>query len=117
MSHIFDDREKGAEARYGHDQELRFKITVRRNRLIGEWAASKLGLNAAATAAFAKALVEQHLMGDTSHTDVVLIERLGADFKAKALDISPHRIRRHLDECLEEARRQVMTEIKPERNA
>jgi len=40
----FADREKEFEARFAHDQELRFKITARRNRLLGLWAAAQLGL-------------------------------------------------------------------------
>ncbi len=40
----FDEREKDFEARFKHDQELQFKVTARRNRLLGLWAAGQMGL-------------------------------------------------------------------------
>ncbi|HUI16300.1 MAG TPA: DUF1476 domain-containing protein [Alphaproteobacteria bacterium] len=109
MSNIFDDREKNFEAKYRHDEELRFKIQVRRDKLIGLWAASKIGLASKDAEAYAKALIEKNLM---KHVDEHLVETLGADFKAHNLEISPHRIRRHLEECLEEARAEVMKDIR-----
>ena len=109
MSNIFDDREKNFEAKYRHDEELRFRTLVRRDKLIGLWAASKLGLVGKDAEAYAKALIEKNLM---KHADEHLVETLGAEFKAHKLEISPHRIRRHLEECLEEARAEVMKEAK-----
>ena len=53
----FDNREKGFEAKYKHDQETRFKVTARRNKLLGLWAAEKLGLSAEAAEAYAKEVV------------------------------------------------------------
>jgi len=109
MSHIFDDREKQFEAKYKHDEELRFKVLVRRDKLIGLWAASKLGLSGKEADAYARALIEKNLM---KHIDAHIIEALVADFKEHDLDISPHRIRRHLEECMAESRLQVMQETK-----
>jgi len=109
MSNIFDDREKNFEAKYKHDEELRFKILVRRDKLIGLWAASKMDLAGKDAEAYAKSIIEKNLM---KHVDEHLVETLGTDFKAHNLDISPHRIRRHLEECLDEARVQVMKEAK-----
>ena len=109
MSNIFDDREKNFEAMYRHDEELRFRILVRRDKLIGLWAASKLGLAGKDAEAYAKSLIEKNLK---KREDEHLVETLGAEFKARNLEISPHRVRRHLEECLEEARTQVMKEAK-----
>ncbi len=53
----FNDREKGFEAKYKHDQETQFKVTARRNKLLGLWAAEKLGLSGDAAEAYAKEVV------------------------------------------------------------
>ena len=53
----FDNREKGFEAKYKHDQETQFKVTARRNKLLGLWAAEKLGLTGEAAEAYAKEVV------------------------------------------------------------
>jgi hypothetical protein len=53
----FDEREKAFEAKYKRDNELQFKVTARRNRLLGEWAAAKLGLTGQAAADYAKEVV------------------------------------------------------------
>ena len=47
----FDEREKDFEARFKHDQELQFKVTARRNRLLGLWAAGLMGLGGEAASA------------------------------------------------------------------
>src|ERR1700688_2204109 len=109
MSHIFDDRERQSEAMYKHDEELRFTIMVRRNKLIGLWAASKMGHSGKDAEAYAKSIIEKDLM---KHDDEHLVAALGTDFKAHKLDISSHRIRRHLEECSVEARAEVMKEAK-----
>ena len=53
----FDRREEGFEKKFAHDEELRFKAMARRNRLLGEWAAEKLGLSGDEAAAYAKTVV------------------------------------------------------------
>ena len=50
----FEDREKGFERKFAHDEELKFKATARRNRLIGLWAADKMGLSGDAAQAYAR---------------------------------------------------------------
>lgn len=109
MSNIFDDREKQFEAKYKHDQELRFKVTVRRNKLLGLWVAKEFGLKGAEADAYAKSVVEADFekAGDEDVVGKVL-----ADFKSRNIEISVHRLRKHFDECFEEARKQIMTEVK-----
>jgi len=51
------DREKGYEAKYQHDQEMLFKITARRNKLLGLWAAEIMGISGDAADAYAKDVV------------------------------------------------------------
>src|SRR6201990_2989104 len=53
----FDDRERAFETKFAHDEEMRFRITARRNRLLGEWAARRMGLSEAETEAYAKDVV------------------------------------------------------------
>lgn len=107
MSRIFDDREKQFEAKYKHDEELRFKVTVRRNKLLGLWAAKQLGISNAD--AYAKSVIEADLEkpGDSD-----VVEKLLTDFKARKVEMSEHRIRKQMDACFEEARQQIMKEVK-----
>jgi hypothetical protein len=53
----FDKREEGFEKKFAHDAELQFKATARRNRMLGMWAAAKLGITGADADAYAKAVV------------------------------------------------------------
>jgi hypothetical protein len=105
----FDDREKSFEQKYKHDKELEFKVNARRNKLLGLWAAGELGLSGADAEAYAKAVV----MSDfekPGEEDVV--EKVVADFKAKGIEMSAHRVRKHMTDLLPEARKQLMSEIK-----
>ncbi|WP_367347868.1 DUF1476 domain-containing protein [Sphingobium yanoikuyae] len=54
----FDDRERAFENMFAHDQEMQFRIQARRNRLLGEWGAAKMGLTPEETDAYAKAVVQ-----------------------------------------------------------
>lgn len=109
MSHIFDDRKKQFEAKYKHDQELRFKVHVRRNKLLGLWAAAQLSLKGAEAEAYAKSVVEADF---EKPGDDDVIEKLMADFQARKIEMSAHRVRRQMEACLEEARQQMMKEAK-----
>ena len=53
----FDKREEGFEKQFAHDEELRFKATARRNRMLGIWAAEKLGLSGTQADAYAKEVI------------------------------------------------------------
>ena len=53
----FNDREKAYESKFAHDAEMRFKVEARRNRLLGLWAAEKLGRTGDDAAAYAKEVV------------------------------------------------------------
>ena len=105
----FDDRERGFEGKFKHDQELGFKISARRNKLLGLWAAREMKLPAAEHDAYAKSVVMADLEkpGDDDVVDKVL-----ADFKAKGIEMTDHRIRHQLSEFREVARQQVTSEVK-----
>ena len=103
----FNDREKAFEDKYKHDQELQFKVEVRRNKLLGLWAAELLDLKGDAAAAYAKEVISSDF--DEPGDDDVLRKVLGDLEKAK-VDMSEHRLRKKMDELREVAKQQVMTE-------
>jgi hypothetical protein len=105
----FDDREKTFEKKFEKDQELQFKATARRNRLLGLWAAELMGLKGTAADAYAKDVVKADLE-KPGEDDV--IDKLMADFKAKGIAQSEHQVRRKMDELLGVAKQQIMTEVK-----
>src|SRR5450755_3464723 len=91
----FDKREEGFEKQFAHDEELKFKATARRNKLIGLWAAEKLGLAGADAEAYAKALVVADLESTGSHD---VLGKIRQDFDAKGVGLSDQQIRRTMDE-------------------
>ena len=103
----FNDRERAEEAKFAHDEEMHFRITARRNRLLGEWAGAKMGLNPAETDAYAKSVVQADFE-EAGDEDV--IRKLLGDLTAAGSDVSEADIRAKLDECAVEARRQFMSE-------
>lgn len=101
----FDDREKAFEAKFAHDEEMAFRITARRNKLLGQWAAEKMGLNAAETDAYAKAVVQADFE-EAGDEDV--IRKLLDDLLAAGIEIDDPAVRLALEEKTVEARRQLM---------
>lgn len=100
----FDDREDKFEKKFAHDAELRFKAEARRNKLIGRWAAELLGK----TGADAEAYVKEVIKADFEESgDDDVFRKLRKDFDAAGVNQSDHQIRRRMDECLEEAVKQV----------
>src|ERR1700757_183435 len=103
----FDAREKEFEARFKHDQELQFKITARRNRLLGLWAAQQLGLLGDAAEAYAQRCAEPQLQPGGNKT---VVDKLAADLGAKDPTSTAARIRFELEHFAEQAKRQLMAE-------
>ena len=93
----FDKREEGFEKRFAHDEELKFKATARRNRMLGAWAAEKLGLTGADADAYAREVVLAAIEGPG------VLAKLRKDFDAKGVAQSDHQIHRHMDELLAQA--------------
>jgi hypothetical protein len=100
----FDKREAGFENKFAHDEELRFRATARRNKLLGLWAAEKLGHSGAAAEAYAKDVVASDFV-EAGDDDVV--RKIVADFAAGKVEQSEHQIRRTLDELMATAIVQV----------
>lgn len=104
----FNDREKDFEAKFRHDEELKFKVEVRRNKLLGLWAAELLGMSGADAAAYARAVVEVDFeeVGDED-----VFRKVFADFQEKGVDISEHQLRKRMTELMAVAKEQIMTEL------
>lgn len=100
----FDDREDKFEKKFAHDAELRFKAEARRNKLIGQWAAELLGKTGADAEAYTKEVIKADFE-EAGDDDV--FRKLRKDFDAAGVEQSDHQIRRRMDECLEEAVKQV----------
>jgi hypothetical protein len=102
----FDKREDGFEKKFAHDEELRFKASARRNKLLGQWAAEKMGLSGDAVAAYAKEVV----MADFEEAgDDDVFRKVRKDFDAKGIEQSDHQIRRTMVELMEKAIEQIKT--------
>ncbi len=100
----FKDREKTYEAKYVHDQDTNFKIVARRNKLLGQWAAGLLGLEASAVDDYAKEVVKSDFekAGDDD-----VVAKVMADFRGKGVEMTETRLRAEMRALLDEARRQV----------
>ncbi len=103
----FEDREKAFETKFARDEEVQFKITARRNRLLGEWAAEKMNLTAEETDAYAKAVVQADFE-EAGDEDV--IRKLLGDLTSAGVDIDDAGIRTVLTDKMVEARRQFIEE-------
>jgi hypothetical protein len=100
----FDQRKDAYENKFARDEELRFKATARRNRLLGAWAAEKLGRTGPEAEAYAREVVRAD-MQEAGDADV--IRKLRTDFDAAGVQHSDDQIRRMMDELMVEAVRQI----------
>jgi hypothetical protein len=96
----FDKREEGFEKQFAHDEELKFKASARRNKILGLWAAEKLGLSGAQAEAYAKEVV---LADFEKPGDDDVLRKIRRDFDAKGIDQSDQQIRRTMDELMAKA--------------
>ncbi len=103
----FNDREKAFEDKYKHDQDLQFKVEVRRNKLLGLWAAELLGLTGADAEAYAKEVVAADF---EEPGDADLVRKVLGDMAGKKVEMSEHRLRKQMDELTTTAKEQIMTE-------
>jgi hypothetical protein len=104
----FDKREEGFEKQFAHDEELKFRATARRNKLLGLWAAEKLGLTGDAVDAYAKEVVAADFE-EAGEEDV--FRKLRKDFDAKGVNQSDHQIRRTMQELMATAVAQIRAGI------
>jgi hypothetical protein len=101
----FEDRQKGFEAEFKRNQELQFRITARRNKLFGLWAAGKLGIVAGDEAeSYARSVVDADFEkpGDSD-----VIGKVQNDLNAEGIQMSEAQLRAELARALDEAKRQL----------
>jgi len=101
---FFDEREKAFETRFSHDQDLKFKILVRRDKLFGLWAAERAGLTGDSAQAFARSVIDSEL---TTHS---VLHKVGQDLLAMGHQLSEDELQAKLLELHEQAREQVYKE-------
>ncbi|HZA00708.1 MAG TPA: DUF1476 domain-containing protein [Hyphomicrobiaceae bacterium] len=100
----FEEREKAFERKFVRDQELKFKAEARRNKMLAEWAAEKLGLVGPAIEDYVKAVRKADLAEKGDHD---LFRKLRKDFDDNGVDVADEEIRRAMLDFLAEAVRQV----------
>ena len=104
----FDDREKAFEKKFQLDQDLMFKVEVRRNKMLGLWVASELfGMSGADADAYSKEVISADFE-EPGDEDVV--RKIMSDIEARGVDFSEHRLRNRMNEFLEDAKQQIMNE-------
>lgn len=103
----FDEREKGYEKKFAHDEELKFKSTARRNKLLGVWAAGLMGITGDEVDEYAKGVVLSDL---EEPGDEDVFRKIRGDFDAANVDQSDHQIRRTMEELMDEAVKQIESE-------
>jgi hypothetical protein len=105
----FDERERTFENKFRMDEELRFKVTARRDRLLGLWAAQQLGKSGADAEAYASDVVaiDIDVPGDGE-----VVEKIGSDLRAAGKAVADHTVRARMREFLETAKRQIMADMR-----
>ena len=103
----FNDREKGQEAKFARDSELRFKAEARRNKLLGLWAAEHMGLSDQHAKDYAAEVVASDFE-EAGDEDV--FRKISSDLKAKGASVSDDMIRQKMAELVGVARDQVLNE-------
>ena len=102
---MFDDRESAFEAKFGRDEEMAFRVTARRNRLVGHWAAEAMKLTPEESDAYAKSVVQADFE-EAGDDDVV--RKLIADLGQAGIETDETTVRQALADRTIEARRQLM---------
>ncbi|WP_022729538.1 DUF1476 domain-containing protein [Fodinicurvata sediminis] len=103
----FSDRQKAFEDKYKHDQELQFKVMVRRNKLLGLFIAELLGLTGEKAETYARDVISTDFE-EPGDEDVV--RKVMADIQNSDVDFSEHRLRKKIDELTSVAKQQIMSE-------
>lgn len=104
MEDTLRERQKGHEAKYKLDEELKFKTVARRNKLIGLWAAERLGMNAPEADTYAKEVVGS---GFADSEGQGVVDKIVKDFQDRGLEIAEDDIREEMTRLLAVARDQV----------
>jgi hypothetical protein len=100
----FDKREEGFEKKFAHDEELRFKATARRNKLLGLWAAQKMGISGPDADAYGRDVVQADFE-EAGDEDV--FRKVRKDLDAKSVTVSDQEIRSKMVELMAQAVAQI----------
>ena len=103
----FEERGDAFEKKYAHDEALKFKAEARRNKLLGLWAADKIGFTGEKADEYAKEVIRADL---EEPGDEDVFRKIRQDFDKHNVDQSDHQIRRTMEEKLEEAIQQIQQE-------
>jgi hypothetical protein len=98
-------KKTGQEEKHHHDQEIAFKVTARRNKLLGHWAATKMGITGEAAEAYAKAVVASDF---EKPGDADVVEKVLGDFKAKDVAVTEPQLRQEMNRLMGEAKQQIV---------
>lgn len=99
----FDQRKEAFENKFAHDEEMRFRAHARRNRLLGVWAAGKLGMTGPSIDAYVQKIIEVSL----KDSDEGVFQKVRTDFDTAGVEQSDHQIRRQMEEFLVQAMAEV----------
>ena len=102
-----DDRRKGMEAKLHHDGELKFKVTNRRNKLLGLWLAGQFALEGDEADAYAKTVVLSDFE-EPGEEDVV--RKVMADIQARGSSIGEDAVRQQMHTLMDTAKDQILSE-------
>jgi hypothetical protein len=109
MTGSFEERENAFESKWAHDEELRFRVITRRNKLLAQWAAGEMGLDAASAQNYVRDVLDVEVR---SGKDEDVVEKIHTDFDAREIPRTEHLIRLKMNELLALAKEQVMHETK-----
>jgi len=102
-----EDRERAFENKFAHDEDLKFRVTARRNKLLGHWAAEKMNLTAEESEAYGKAVVQADFE-EAGDEDV--LRKVFGDLTTADIECDEAMVRSAMDELMVEARRQFIEE-------
>lgn len=101
----FDERADAFEKKFAHDQDLQFKATARRNKMLGQWVAAKLGKTGPDADAYAKSV----LMADFEEAgDDDVLRKVRGDLEAAGAKVPDAELRAKMDALLAEAKKALM---------
>lgn len=104
----FDERERAFESQFARDQEMQFKVIARRNRLLGAWAADKMGLSPAEAESYARDVIRAdfEVAGDSD-----VVKKLLGDLTTAGVEIDEAEIELEIERKAIDARRQLIESI------
>jgi hypothetical protein len=100
MSKIFEERERGYEAKWAHDEEKHFKVMARRNALLGRWAAGEMGLRDAQADDYATAVIHIGLVGRGADP---VFDKIRNDVAARKINVSDRTIHQKMEDFFHRA--------------